>query len=138
MTNAAAAGIALLLYAAALAPLALAARRGSLAVPIGATMSVAILAVAFLNTGTAQRGSLASTDVTHLLAADALRGRCQEIMNALIDARVVLERPTPAGLVVQGETWDQVPFQIQEAILVCAGEIVSGEPGSEPIELIRR
>jgi len=136
LTSAAASGIALLLYAAALLPLALAARRGRLAAPLGALMAAAMVTVAFLHTGTLQRGSLASTDVTGLLGADALRGRCEEVFDALREAGVVLAAPGPDGLVVRGSTWDQIPAELQEPILACAQEYVG--PEADPIEVIRR
>jgi hypothetical protein len=136
LSSAAATAIALVLYAALLAPLALAAWRERFAGPLGALMAVAMVTVAFLDTGTLQRNSLASTDVTGLLGGNALRGRCQEVFDALLQARVVLERPGPDGLVVNGAAWDQVPAELQDPILTCAQDVAG--PGAEPIEVIRR
>jgi hypothetical protein len=136
LSTIAATGIALLLYAAALLPLALAAWRERLAPPLAAAMVAAMVAVAFLQTGTLQRGSLASTDVTDLLGTDALKGRCQEVFDALLQARVVLARPGPEGLVVNGAAWDQIPAELRDPILGCAQDTLG--PDADPIEVIRR
>ncbi len=99
-------------------------------------MAAAMVTVAFLHTGTLQRDSLASTDVTGLLGADALRGRCGEVFDALIEAGVVLAPPGPDGLIVRAAAWEQVPTELQEPIIACAQEYAG--PESEPVEVIRR
>jgi hypothetical protein len=136
VTSAAAIGIALLLYSTALLPLVVAGWRERLAGPIAVAMAVVIIAGAFLHTGTLQQGGLASTDVTGLLGANALRGRCDDVFDTLMEARVVLERPGPKGLVVNGAGWDQIPTELQQPIIACAQEYVGAEAG--PVEVIRR
>jgi hypothetical protein len=136
LSTVAATAIALLLYAAALLPLALAAWRERLAVPLAGAMFAAMVAVAFVDAGMLQQDRLASTDVTGLLGADALKGRCQEVFDALVQARVVLEQPGPEGLVVNGAAWDQIPAELKDPILSCAQDAVGAD--AEPIEVIRR
>ena len=131
-------GIFLLLCAIPLGTIAFAARRRRLLVPIGAVIAAGTVGIAFAQTGVLQQSSLASTDVSPLLATQSFSSRCEESFDALIEAKVVLARPTADGLVVNGELWGQLPANIQEAIRACAANIVDPESGPDGLQVITR
>jgi hypothetical protein len=129
--------IALLLFAVALAPLALAAWRPALAPGVIGLVATIILAWVFIQTGVPQRNRLASTDVSGLFSSTAFSDRCEQVMDALIEARVASARPGPAGLVVNGAAWDRLPRALQEPILSCAQQLADPENPTNRIEIIR-
>lgn len=138
MSSELAAALVLLLCAVPLLMVAVAARRTRLLLPAGLGISVAAVGIAFLQTGALQRGSLASTDVVHLLPAQPFTDRCQQTFDLLVESRVVLAPPAAEGLVVRGELWDQLPANVQDAVKACAIELAAPEGDTDEIEIIRR
>lgn len=138
MTSMAASGIALLLYAVMLAPIALFALRSANGPVLGFTALAMIGSVAFWQTGALQRGQLASTDVDNLMPVGGDMGRCPEIIQILTDGGVILAPPTPETLTVRGAAWDQIPFQAQQVVLLCARGEDASNSGDETVEIIRR
>ena len=122
----------------AVAPIGLAAWRGRFAPALAAITAASIASLVFVQTGTLQRAGLASTEVTHLLAADPLLGRCEETFQILQENNVVIGRPDEKGLVVNGALWDQLPPELQEAVLACAQQSLGAAAGTNPPPLIRR
>jgi hypothetical protein len=63
-------------------------------------------------------------------------GRCGEVIDALIKARILLA-PVKDSLIVNGDGWDQLPVQIQDAIVLC-GQKIAGKGQADHIQVIRR
>jgi hypothetical protein len=132
-----AAGIVLVLLAIPMAVAGLGVRYPQLLRPIGTTISILAVAIAFAQTGALQRGNMTSTDIAGLLPAEPFTNRCKQAFDGLIEARVVLAMPTPEGLVVNSDRWNQLPANIQEAVALCASELVP-ESDAQDLKIIRR
>ena len=126
------------MFAVGLLPLGLAGWRRGLAGPSFGIIGAVAVAVGFSQTGILQRNWLASTDVAHLLSADAHATRCEEMIDALLEVRLLLAPPGPQGLTVSGALWDQLPPPMQDAVLNCAQEVSGTGAGTEPVEVLRR
>lgn len=138
MSGGTAVALALLLYGVALAPLVCIAVRPESARILGSVAVVAILGVAFVSTGILQGGGTEPADVSRLLRTISPDERCQEVFKVLLDNRVLLEKPSAEGLVVNAGTWDQLPPPVRDAVEFCAKSMFEAEKGAEPFEVIRR
>lgn len=126
----------MLLFAAVLAPLALAFFRklpgrpvvigyGGLAILVGAYQAGLgeIQPIATIDTGNRQTGRL------------TLR-QCSDLIAALEEGRVIVDRRNPSRLVVARSLWEQLPGGAQDATLNCVERGRSGAAGSAPIQLV--
>lgn len=136
MSNGLATGIALFLTMFPVALIAFAGRTSGLLAPVAVAVTVGAVSIGFIQTGLLGFGSLAPTNVARLLPTQPFANRCEETFDVLREAGVVLAAPTAEGLVVRSESWDQLPQQVQEAVLACT--IMMAAPTAEQIPLIRR
>lgn len=137
MSSELATALVLLLYAVGLAPAVWLAWRPDSVRWLGVLYGTAIVGLAFYQTGIFSAGSLASTDVTHLVRADTPENRCQQVFAVLSENGVLLEQPSRDGLVVRGAAWDQLPQPVREAVTACAQSTLSIE-SPDGIVVIRR
>lgn len=135
MSSGTAALVALLLYGVGLAPVAVMAYRPRTARWLAPLGGLLVLVTALVQTGIFDRGELAPTDVDDLVQVNSLDGTCGQIFDVLEENGVLLGSDR-RGIVVQGQTWDQLPAQLKEAVIGCV-QNARPSPSGE-VEIIRR
>lgn len=123
------------LYIVALLPLGLAARLGTSARTIAAAYLIAVAMLAFYQTGLLSTSRLADTDVSLFPTSITEADRCDEAVDLLREAGVILDR-SPNRLIVAGARWDQLPPEIRDAVVNCVSATLP--PGNNAVEVVRR
>jgi hypothetical protein len=100
--------------------------------------SGAIVAIAVYHTGIIAPSSTANADVANLVPQESARGRCQEVLQLVADAGIVLETAETDKLVVRAEGWQQLPPAVRDAVVDCATQLSSGGGEGGEIEVIQR
>ena len=101
-------------------------------------MAALVAGTALAQTGILGAGPASPTEISRLLTAGSLRGRCKEVVRALTDANVLLAPLDQGVLTVNAQQWDLLPPEIREGIVRCVAEVAPGERASEPIEVRKR
>lgn len=139
MNAAVATSAALALYLLVAAPLLLflrGARNWIAGLVIG---GAALLAVVAIGGGWVGRGALAPHDIRDIeSAALAGGGECAQVMQALTEAGVIIDRRNPSQLVVARQLWSQLPQAVRDATTACAEETRPADAGGGPIQVVER
>jgi hypothetical protein len=101
-------------------------------------MAALVVGTALAQTGILGAGPASPTEISRLLTAGSLRGRCEEVVRALTDAKVLLAPLDEGVFTVNGQQWDLLPPEIRDGIVRCVSEAAPGEPANEPIEVRKR
>lgn len=123
------------LYLIALLPLGLAVRFKRRAHALAAIYLVAISMIAFYQTGLLSTSSLADTDVSQFPTSITETSRCDEAIELLKEAGIVLER-SPSRLVVAGAPWNQLPSEVRDTVVNCISRTLPS--GSRAVEVLER
>ncbi len=128
----------LALHAAVLAPLAFALVRPKATAPILSCSAVLLLGILFYQASPFARPAVDSAALVLPDMAAQMSDRCEQILTAVDEGGVLLDRSDPSRPVVSREFWRHVPQNIRQAIESCLDQARPGGPEQGAIEFIQR
>ncbi len=128
----------LALHAAVLAPLAFALARPKATVPILSCGGALLLAVLFLQANPFARPAVDPAALVLPDVAAQMSDRCGQILAAVDEGGVVIDRSDPARPIVSREVWRHVPQNIRQAIQSCLEQMRPADAEQTPVEFIQR
>lgn len=128
----------LALYAGVLAPLAFALLKPKATIPVLSCSGVLLLGILFYHANPFARPAVDPAALVLPDMATQMTDRCQQILTAVDEGGVILDRSDPLRPVVSREVWRHVPDNIRQAIGSCLEELRPVEAERAAIEFIER
>lgn len=105
---------------------------------IASGYGLAVLALAAFHTGLFSGATAASALPEPSSLPSISNARCREIVNLLVENRIILRPPGGDRLLVARAAWQQLPEGVRDQVLSCAEQLTPERATGRPIEVVEQ